>query len=382
MTTTNNYFNAAQTYAEGVRAFFTGGPATTVERTEAGLAPISELASRAETLAPLSVELTNAASAQLAAADPALRQQATIGLLAKTLTDLEVSKALFSAAEEQQGEPEHGRPLAQVERSAMITRPAHLDDTLHLLLGEAAGSAVLAERGSDLPTTVAEAREQVASLAETTLMLIRDRAASTGYEALSGVASIGAGKLAEAIGLATMGVAELFGQTAQLAGLYALVRDFLLHAYASLQTLFGQALTQMVGDQVAGWIKEATSDKRFAQQVDKLYVTASTGKALAKVSAESSVDLPNYIAAIQGIDALEVAYRKQVDIVTKILKVFKFVAVVPAVTLPQGRLLMAAAYILAGGYIVLAGADYVDAQRLTLFDRVPGVRRIVETNLA
>lgn len=382
MTTTTNYFNAAQTYAEGVRTFFASGLADRGERAGSVSVSISELTHRAEVLAPFSAGFTSAAAAQLALDDSALRIQASIGLLAKALTDLEVSKALFSAAEDQQGGLEHGRPLAQVERSAMISCPAHLDDTLHLLLGAAAGSAALAERGSDLPATVAEARMQVASIAETTLMLIRDRAASTGYEALSGVAGLGAGKLAEAIGLATMGVAEIFGQAAQLAGLYALVRDFLNYALTSLQTLFGQALTQMIGDQVAGWIKEATSDKRFAQQVDKLYATAPTGKALAKLSAESSANLPNYIAAIQGIDALEVAYRKQVDIVTKLLKVLKFVAVVPALALPQGRLLMAAAYLLAGGYIVLAGADYVDAQRLTLFDRVPGVRKIVEANLA
>ena len=82
-----------------------------------------------------------------------------------------------------------------------------------------------------------------------------------------------------------------------------------------------------------------------------------------------------------GHCALEVVYRKQVDIVGKILTTLRFVAFVPAAALPQGRLLMAATYILVGGYIVLAGADYVDAPALTYLDRVSGVRRQVEVNL-
>ncbi len=43
---------------------------------------------------------------------------------------------------------------------------------------------------------------------------------------------------------------------------------------------------------------------------------------------------------------------------------------------------MAAAYIILGGYVILAGADVVDAQRLRLLDRTPGVRRIAEMQLA
>jgi hypothetical protein len=32
--------------------------------------------------------------------------------------------------------------------------------------------------------------------------------------------------------------------------------------------------------------------------------------------------------------------------------------------------------------VILAGADFVDARRLRLLNRVPGVRQVVETNLA
>jgi hypothetical protein len=42
---------------------------------------------------------------------------------------------------------------------------------------------------------------------------------------------------------------------------------------------------------------------------------------------------------------------------------------------------LAAAYIVLGGYVILLGADYVDAQRVQWLDRVPGVRRVVQVSL-
>jgi hypothetical protein len=44
--------------------------------------------------------------------------------------------------------------------------------------------------------------------------------------------------------------------------------------------------------------------------------------------------------------------------------------------------LMAAAYSAILGYAVLVGADYVDAERVKLLNRVPGVRQVVEQSLS
>jgi len=377
--TTQSYRQAASAYADGARAFFAPGPKAAAERAGAGPVPVSELAGRAERLAPLSAELTGAASAELAAEDPAVRLQASICLLAKALTDLEVSNALFRAAEEGEAGPQGGRRLEEAERGAAVTRPADLDNTLQLLLGE---EPERAERGSDLPTTVEAARTQLAGNAKTTLMLIRDRAATTGWETLSGVAGIGVGKLAQAAGLVGMDIAEALGQAANLTRLYGLVRDFLGQAIASIKSLLGPVAAQAAGDEVVGWIKGAATGKKFALLVEKLYQTEPTAAALAKLAKDSPADLQKLVVAIQGVDALEAAYRKQIELVGKILKVCKYVKLVPAVALPQGQLVLAAVYILVGGYVVLAGGDYVDAQRLKLIDRVPGVRRVLEASLA
>ena len=377
--TTQSYRQAASAYADGARAFFAPGPKAAAERAGAGPVPVSELAGRAERLAPLSAELTGAASAELAAEDPAVRLQASICLLAKALTDLEVSNALFRAAEEGEAGPQGGRRLEEAERGAAVTRPADLDNTLQLLLGE---EPERAERGSDLPTTVEAARTQLAGNAKTTLMLIRDRAATTGWETLGGVAGIGVGKLAQAAGLVGMDIAEALGQAANLTRLYGLVRDFLGQAIASIKSLLGPVAAQAAGDEVVGWIKGAATGKKFALLVEKLYQTEPTAAALAKLAKDSPADLQKLVVAIQGVDALEAAYRKQIGLVGKILKVCKYVKLVPAVALPQGQLVLAAVYILVGGYVVLAGGDYVDAQRLKLIDRVPGVRRVLEASLA
>jgi hypothetical protein len=55
---------------------------------------------------------------------------------------------------------------------------------------------------------------------------------------------------------------------------------------------------------------------------------------------------------------------------------------ISAAALPASKLVMAAAYLVLGIYIVLAGGDYVDAPHLQFLNRVPGVRQVVEVRLA
>ena len=54
----------------------------------------------------------------------------------------------------------------------------------------------------------------------------------------------------------------------------------------------------------------------------------------------------------------------------------------PAAVLPFGTAIMAAVYIVLCAYVVLTGADYVDSERFKLLNRFPGIRQVVEANLA
>jgi hypothetical protein len=52
-----------------------------------------------------------------------------------------------------------------------------------------------------------------------------------------------------------------------------------------------------------------------------------------------------------------------------------------AAAFPQGRLILAVAYILLSGYVIPTAGDYVNAPHLQRLERVPGVRRVIEANL-
>ena len=392
------YVDSVRAYTEGVRGFFAPGPAPEVEagRERFGAGPgtvsVAELTRRAEVLAPLSAELTDAAAARLEAAEVDARLQAPVSLLAKALTDLEVSRALLRVVEEEApgaaapvatprprgAEAERG---AEALRGAAVTRPAHLELTLQLLLEETPAGAQALERGVELPKTLPAARAALAGNAETTLLLIRDRAANAGWEALGGIAGMGLSELAQAASLAGRGVAELLGQGANLHRLVELVHSFLGEAIRSLQALLGPAVTQAVGGQVADWLKDAVTEKKFTRLVEKLYETEATGKALRALVKQSPADLEAFVAALQAVEALELAYRRQVELVGKLLKALKALRAPLSAALPQGALVFVAVYMLVGGYVVLAGGDYVDAEKLARIDRVPGVRKGIEMKL-
>ena len=81
------------------------------------------------------------------------------------------------------------------------------------------------------------------------------------------------------------------------------------------------------------------------------------------------------------MDGLETGFQQQLDLADKLLVGFRLVGGAAALAIPQATVLVAAAYIAITGYAVLAGADYVDAERVKLLNRVPGVRQVVEESL-
>jgi len=132
---------------------------------------------------------------------------------------------------------------------------------------------------------------------------------------------------------------------------------------------------------VLDWVDELQKGKLFGELLEKLYETGATGQALGKLVGDSQADLEQFVAAIESVDELDVACEKQMSLADKLLRGLKFLGGLPAAVLPQGMVLMAAAYIILGAYVVLSAADFVDAQRLKLLNRVPGVRQVVEANL-
>lgn len=392
MPLSNSYSQAAQAYTRGVRDLFAPAGPVISERGRRSQIAVRSLADRAEQLAPRSAEMTQVATAELTSADPLARIQASTGLLAKALTDLEISATLLQAAEQEEGRPVPGR-AAGIERGTAVSALDDLEANLRLVLGQEPPAAVrAAERTVVTLASLDDASTRLTQTIEDTLLLIRDRAAATGQSALSGVIGLGVSELASAAGIVGMDIAAALGQAEKVTRLYNLFREFLANAFQSLTALIGPALAQSAVDQAVTWVKDAVTGEKFGKLLDKFYGTAKTGEALkvlvsdkaaelARAGSTSADELARFGSAIEGVDALKDAYRQQIAVIEKLIKGLKWLSGIPAAALPQGKLIQAAAYLLIGGYVVLAGADFVDAQTMRLLDRVPGVRRVVEANL-
>ena len=375
----DTYQTTAQAYVDGVRALFAPAPAPKGERgtLEAAIAP--DLASQADDLVAVSAELTRAAEGRLSDEDPQVRQQAANQLLAKALVDLEVSFQMLEAAERAEEGGVVRSAALEAERSIRLAGPR--EEYLHILLGQPAAMAKGFERGPVAPPDVPTARLQLTQSAADALDLISSRASRTGQAALVGLLGLGMSEVAQAAGVVGMDIAQALGQAEKVTRLYNLFRDYAVQAYESLVALLGPQLAQTAAQKVVEWVEDVKEGEQFGRLLERLYQTEQTGQQVKLLVADSEAELAAFVATLEKVDGLDEDFKQKIDLSEKLLKVHKFLALVPAAALPQGRLLTAAAYLVLGGYVVLAGADYVDAQRLERLDRVPGVRQVVEANL-
>lgn len=366
-----------KTYADGARVLLAPPGALGGERGGRGPVSYDELGAQAERLSEVSARATEEAAAALgAAAEPEARAQVSTQLLAKALTDLEISAVLFEAAQDEEARVllAKGGP---VERSAPSGRRD--EETLALLTGAAPPAA--AERGRRTLGGVEDARRQLSETVDDVLQLISDRASRVGQSALAGLFGVGLAEVGAAAGKLGLGVAEAFGQAENLSRLYTYVREFVHHAYESVVALLGQGIAQQVGGMVVKWMDEVKEAKFFGRLVERLYQTRQTKEALAQKIAASQAPLDAYADTIGRLELLNQEYARQVGLIEKLLQGLKYLGGIPAAVLPYGSLIMAAVYLSLCGYTVLAGADYVDADALSLLNRVRGVRELTEAGI-
>jgi hypothetical protein len=178
-----------------------------------------------------------------------------------------------------------------------------------------------------------------------------------------------------------MNVASALGQADKVGQLHDLFRDFLVKAYESFVALLGPGVARFVGEQVADWVKGIAEGEAVADLLERLYAAKEARMALEKRIKASEASLPSFESASAELTHLTVSFSKQTGLVHQILPKLKWVALIPPAALPQATLLLAATYIALSGYVILAAGDYVDAPRLQRFGRVPGVRRVIESQL-
>ena len=213
------------------------------------------------------------------------------------------------------------------------------------------------------------------------MTLIRDRAGKSGQTAISGLLVLGVADVARAAGVVGLELAAALGMSAKVTRLYSAFHEFALNAYNSLVALLGPTLAQTAAQQALAWVNDVVQGQKFSELLEKLYETGNTGKTIDQEVNASQAALGKFVAAIQGVDALGEKFGQQIGTIDKLLKGLRLFGAVPTTVVPQGKLLVGAAYVVIGSYVVLAGADFVDAPNLRWLDRVPGVRRVVETNV-
>jgi hypothetical protein len=340
-------------------------------------ASYADLAKKAEDLSGVSDNLGKMIAAQLSASDPALRVKGSTRMLAKALADLEISGQLLQAAmdEEQKIRFEKSRGAERSVAGIGVTA-----EYLDILLD--AGKAIPreAERGEG-PHNIKDARTMLSTSLDDSLSLISDRASKTAKSAVEGLGGLGAGELAKTAGALGMSIAGLLGQAEKVSRLYDLFRSFVSKVYDALAALVGESLMQKAGQKVLEWVNEFKGGKFFPEILEDLYQTKLTKKELNTLVDDSMAALHKFISAIEAVEGLKAGYGSQVKLVEKLIKGLKFIGGLSDVIIPQGKLILAAAYIGLGGYIILAGADYVDSPKIRWLDRVAGVRRVVETKL-
>ena len=387
-----SYQETAQAYAQGVQALLAAPLPQPGRRAARGVAGAPSLADQAAQLAPVSQQLTELAAADLAAQDVSLREMASARLLAKALSDLEISRRLLEAAQAEEGAPVSSATgttdaggtaeATGAVAAAVAPPPADIQANLDRLLSDQPLAPPARRAVLQLPSDLPGARQQLSATVDTTMQAIRDQAAKIGQEAISGLLVLGLSEIARAAGIVGLGIAGALGQAEKVTQLYNLFRQFALNAYDSLVALLGPTIAKTAAQQALAWTNDVASGKDFGKLVDRLYQTAQTKQELDQLAKSSQAGLEKYIAAIQGVDGLSGKFQAQVGMVGQIIRGLRLLGGVPTAALPQAKLLLAAAYIVIGSYVVLAGADYVDADSVKLLGRFTGVRLTVEQHLS
>jgi hypothetical protein len=377
MSTSGAYERAVSSYADVAESLL--GRTVPPQATLPALAPQdqTQTAEEAEQLLALSSELTRLAEARLQHPDPGVRGDVAAQLLAKALLDLTVSARLLQAA--MSAEAAGGADQA----GALPLWVASADDVqvgLRALRGEPE-LWPSAQRDEVAPTNLATARMELSNAVTDGLKLISERAAFSGQAAVGGLLGVGVAEVAQAAGIVGMNLAEALGQAEKVGRLFSAFRDFAAQSYDSMLVMLGRQLAQQAASRVVEWLNKLKEGALFASVLEDLYETKRTSSYLQKLVADSAAELVAFTAAIEGIDTLDESYRRQADLARRLLTGLTFFGALPMAILPQPRVFVALGYILVGGYVVLCGGDYVDAPRLRMLDRIPGMRRVAERHL-
>jgi hypothetical protein len=363
-------------YASAVRGLFEPPRVEGEDRGGAGPSSPAEIADRAENILKLSDEVTRAEREQLAGSDPGERAQAAQRLLAKSLTEMEISAYLKQAGQDEEDQV----PLAPRLHDRSVRTGSQVEDYLDILTGRAEpapnqrGAAARADRDG--------ARKLLTISAEDACEFIVTRAGEQGKAAFSGLLGVGLTEIAQAAGAIVSVVSGSFGAGPALARLYTLCRDFIAKAYDSILALVGDQLAKIMGDRIVEWVKEVKDEHLFGDWLRRTYQVQNTFDSV-KAEVHASNAAPERLSqAGDDLGALTKRFGREMELVKKLLRAMGYLKFVPGLAGPQAVLLRGGGYCLVLAYVFFDGADYLDTPGLELLTRVPGVPAVVRARLA
>lgn len=383
MTDMDLYQDAAQAYAAGVRRLFAPPDTPSDERVERGLPSPSftDLADAAERLEVLSTDLNRAAIQKLTAQDTTQRMESEIQLLAKAMTELEISIHLYQAAQDEEAGIDRQAP--DITERSIVASP--VEPYLAIIQGTPSTERSIPRQGTALFQDRASARETLNQSAEDVLRLILERASKTVGSALDNVLGVDVVEVGQAIDMVGKSLIDILDQAEKRSRLYNAFRSFISNAYETLLALFGgmgrYQLIQESTQQALEWIDALKQGTLLSDVLENLYQTQQTKQDLQSIVEQSQVELAQFTTAIQSINRLNENYAQQIEQIDSIIQKLGLFEKISGFILPKSTLVITTLSLMLGTYVVLVGADCVDAPHLHMIERVPGVRSVVETSM-
>ncbi|MCX7852445.1 MAG: hypothetical protein N2383_06635 [Caldilineales bacterium] len=366
---TSDLFDA---YLQGLSALLTPpGAPKAGERAGEALRPVSPYSATALAEAEGFLRQSRALQAELyrrwqEAVDAFERSKVEVQLLAAAAADLAVAERLLAA------ELEAKAPLRSARQSTagdedLIRQALQAPETL------LTPAALPRRRGAEAELLLEVTYRCLEDVKEKTVKATRDA-----IEGLLAMPLAVVKEAAEMVGV-DLGakLREVIGQSLQTAV------DYILAAIEKLRLLLGPEGEQRIRQAVAEFVARLQDEKAVRQAIADFLATEAIyqqGKTWIKgYQGDTAVLVPlaGQITALQGSFA---GRARVADVVVKGLALAKLV---PAVwtTMPWGPLAVAAGYLAVVGFILFSAGDHVDSDRFAFFDRVEGVRHVLQKGL-
>jgi hypothetical protein len=366
------YEEAWAEYRGAIGALYETHPDAIAERGSAQITASDDLEARADAVVERSEQLAREAAVGLESERQDVRELAELQLVAAAALDLIVADDLVGQADGQQvTEPERGStlPAATAELFAVLDAPQSAG------IAGVLGDESQIERGGD-PSDPVAAKQRLLESVKTTIDDIVTDAGKGGSAIVTGVLELPAAPLAEA---ASAALHEVLGQIGDnVSRLIQRAVRLVVKAIEKLFAILGKETEREAREEAAEWMKKLKEGEILGSVLAFLYEPDRLKQEVEAGLADSSADADAFNKRVHELERLSDRFGKQRKIVQWLARGLALIRKWLFGIQPWGPVAAVGAHLVAFGYIVYLGGDYVDwyrADRARL-NFVTGVRQI------